>query len=123
MLFSILIPTLEERRELFARLHKILTAQIQAAHLESQVEILDLCDRRELSLGTKRNRLIAAAQGEFIAFIDDDDAVADNYVSLICQALQAHPDIDCLGITGQVYFRGRHPHRFVYSLRYDHYFS
>ena len=123
MLFSILIPTLLDRRELFARLQKTLTAQIQAANLESQVEILELCDNHEMALGAKRNQLIARATGEFIAFVDDDDAVADNYVSLIGQTLQAHPDADCLGINGLVYFRGQHPHRFVYSLRYDHYFS
>lgn len=123
MLFSILIPTLDERRAVFTRLDQALHSQIDAAHLQNEVEILELCDAREQALGVKRNRLIQAARGEFIAFVDDDDAVAENYVTLICNALVAHPGVDCLGITGQVYFRGKHPHRFVYSQQYNHYFS
>jgi hypothetical protein len=55
--------------------------------------------------------------------VDDDDDVSDTYVEAICDALRLHPEVDCLGITGLVYFRGVHPHRFVYSARYDHYFS
>lgn len=123
MLFSILIPTLFERAKLYGRLRAQLDAQISAAGLQDRVEILDLCDNRELSLGAKRNRLVERARGEFIAFIDDDDSVSANYVNLICEALVKHPHVDCLGITGRVYFRGAHPHPFVYSLRYDHYFS
>lgn len=123
MLLSILIPTLEERRAVFAPLYAELRAQIAAAQLEHAVEVLELCDARQAPLGAKRNQLIAAARGEFIAFVDDDDKVAENYVALICAALKAEPQTDCVGITGRVYFRGAHARRFVYSLRYDHYFS
>lgn len=123
MLFSILIPTLQERRTLFTRLEKNLRAQIENAQLQNDVEILELCDNRAESLGAKRNELIQRARGEFIAFVDDDDDVTENYVTLICEGLTRHPDVDCLGITGLVYFRGAHPHRFVYSAQYDHYFS
>lgn len=123
MLFSVLIPTLQERRAQFARLRETLRAQIANAQLQNAVEILELCDNREQALGAKRNELIQRARGEFVAFVDDDDAVAENYVTLVCEALTRHPDVDCLGITGRVYFRGAHPHRFVYSAQYDHYFS
>lgn len=123
MLFSILIPTLQERRAQFLSLYENLRAQIEAANLAQAVEILELCDNRESTLGAKRNQLLEKARGEFVAFVDDDDAVAENYVALICAALTRHPDVDCLGITGIVYFRGAHPHRFVYSAQYDHYFS
>ncbi len=122
-LFSILIPTLGERRAQFLRIYETLRAQIETAQMENDVEILALCDNREQSLGAKRNLLLQRARGEFVAFVDDDDAVAEDYVMLICEALARHPEIDCLGFTGLVYFRGAHPHRFVHSLRYDHYFS
>lgn len=91
--------------------------------MQAEVEILEACDARQKALDAKRNELIAQAQGEFIAFVDDDDRVADDYVALICNALRANPTVDCLGITGLVYFRGTRPHRFVYSAQYDHYFS
>lgn len=122
-LFSILIPTLGERRAQFLRIYETLRAQIETAQLQNDVEILALCDNREQSLGAKRNLLLQRARGEFVAFVDDDDAVAENYVTLICEALARHSEIDCLGFTGLVYFRGAQPHRFVHSLRYDHYFS
>lgn len=123
VLLSILIPTLQERGAQYARLCAQLEGQISNAGLRDHVEIVALCDKRELSIGAKRNALLARARGEFSAFVDDDDRVAENYVTLICDALTAHPDMDCLGITGLVYFRGAHPKRFIYSVQYDHYFS
>jgi hypothetical protein len=42
----------------------------------------------------KRNELMAAAVGMYVAFIDDDDTVADNYVESICDAILRHgPDV------------------------------
>lgn len=121
MLLSILIPTLEDRTALFDALHGQLKAQIARSRLDGEVEILYLRDAGQTPTGTKRNQLMAMAQGEFIAFIDDDDAISDDYVPLICEALRQHPGIDCIGIRGTVTFRGRHPRRFVHSLRYRTY--
>ncbi len=123
MRFSILIPTLIERRAAFERLVEKLARQIDDDGLQGEVEILDYPDNGEHTLGSKRNELVRRARGEFVAFVDDDDDVSDNYVVSICRALRDDPTVDCLGITGIVYFRGAHPHRFVYSLRYEHYFS
>ena len=123
MLLSILIPTLDERRRILPRLLFKLHRQIERGGLENRVEIHVLCDNREQSTGAKRNALIDMAKGEFVAFVDDDDDVHEDYIGQIVNALIAHPDVDCLGITGQVYFRGSHPRRFVHSLQYDRYFS
>jgi glycosyltransferase involved in cell wall biosynthesis len=78
MLLSILIPTLESRKEEFHRLYEKLSNQIIGNSLADEVEILYLLDNREYSLGFKRNRLIEKAIGRFVAFIDDDDDVSDN---------------------------------------------
>ncbi len=116
MLLSILIPTLESRRPLFDRIHAKLTAQIHAGGWERDVEIVSLCDRGEMTTGAKRNALMDRARGQFIVSVDDDDDVSDRYVGVIGDALRAHPDVDCLGIKGEVTFRGRYRRTFVYSI-------
>jgi len=123
MLFSILIPTLRERRAEFERLEGRLKAQVSAGGMADRVEIVALCDDREQSVGAKRNKLLEMARGEFTAFVDDDDGVHEDYVGLIARALRENPGVDCLGINGLVYFRGVRPKRFVHSARYDRYFS
>lgn len=123
MLLSILIPTLESRRALFGRVHGQLAAQVAAAGLDADVEILDCRDNGERTTGWKRNRLLERAQGEFVAFVDDDDTVSGDYVSRICNAIRSHPGIDCIGIRGVVNFRGGHPREFVHSIRYSDYRS
>ncbi len=121
MLLSILIPTLESRRALFERVHGQLIAQVAAAGLAEDVEVLHLRDNGERSTGWKRNRLIEQAQGEFVAFVDDDDSVSDDYLTRICAAIRSHPEIDCIGIRGTIRFRGTHPREFVHSTRYSDY--
>jgi hypothetical protein len=85
------------------------------------VEILVFEDGGQHSIGRKRNALLQRAAGRFVVFVDDDDDVSDDYVRLITGALWERPDVDCIGIKGQVTFRGRHPRTLIYSLQYDHY--
>lgn len=123
MLFSILIPTLESRKERFSRLYEKLGKQIAENSLVSEVEVLYFLDNKEHSLGFKRNELIRMAKGKFIAFADDDDDISDDYVSLICRVIKENPDIDCIGIKGIITFNGKEPHIFIHSLKYKEYFS
>lgn len=123
MLLSILIPTLESRRELFESLRADLAAQIRQASLENEVEILSLCDKGEMPLGAKRNALIQKAAGEFVVFVDDDDRVSGDYVERISDAIRRRPGIDCVGIRGVITFRGKRPSAFIHSLRYPDYSS
>jgi glycosyltransferase involved in cell wall biosynthesis len=123
MTLSILIATLTRRHDQFARLHSCLRAQIQAAGLDTQVEILTELDAGELTVGAKRNRLLQRATGDFIVFIDDDDELHPNYIRLICDTLARHPDIDTVGFRGIITFRGRRPSVFEHSLRHTDYFS
>ena len=121
VLLSILVPTLVERDEVFARLHANLSAQIRRNGLVNRVEIDSLRDNRERTTGDKRNALIASAAGEFIVFVDDDDDVHDDYIAVIASALLMHEGVDCLGIRGVVDFRGKWPRQFVHSTRYREY--
>lgn len=121
--FSVLIPTLESRRAAFDSLTGELHRQIAAAGLQSEVEVLSLCDDGSQTTGAKRNELLRRASGEFVAFVDDDDRLSPDYVVRICDAIRRRPDIDCIGITGIITFRGGHPRRFVHSIRFSDYSS
>jgi hypothetical protein len=121
MLLSILIPTLERRRPSFERLRAALDAQIRARGASDRVEILAACDGGRVPTGTKRNGLVARARGEFVASVDDDDAVNDAYIPSLLAAIEGSPRADCVGIVGEVRFRGGHTRRFVSSRRNTEY--
>jgi glycosyltransferase involved in cell wall biosynthesis len=123
MQLSLLIPTLECRRNQLSCLVEGLESQVRNAGRSSDVEILTNRDAGEHSIGYKRNILLGRAKGEFVAFIDDDDEVSERYIELICGALERRPEVDCLGIRGIITFRGSHPREFVHSLRYSDMFS
>jgi glycosyltransferase involved in cell wall biosynthesis len=61
------------------------------------VEVLTQIDNGEESTGVKRNQLLRNASGDYVAFIDDDDLVADDYVYKILSAIESAPDV--VGLT------------------------
>jgi len=84
-----------------------LQAQIRRLDDPSEVEVLSLCDDMVITIGAKRNRLLDMAQGEYLCFIDDDDRVLGDYISLILMALRSKPD--CVGIKVLTTFDGGFP--------------
>ena len=89
---SILIPTLPQRFEMYEDLRDNLMEQM--GQYAEQIELLT-DDSLTDTIGTKRNRLLKEANGEYVCFIDDDDRVASSYVWNIMEALHAHPNVDC----------------------------
>jgi len=77
-LLSILIPALRSRRPARGQLESELYRQI--AQCPEQIELLIDEDNGEAPSGTKRNRLHARARGHYLAFCDDDDQVAPDYL-------------------------------------------
>jgi len=57
------------------------------------VEILLLLDNKQRSIGKKREALVKVAQGEYLAFVDDDDDVAEGYIGEILEAIENRPDV------------------------------
>jgi glycosyltransferase involved in cell wall biosynthesis len=93
-LLSILIPTVAGREHKLARLMRGLEPQLRL-----DVEVLIFPDARSMSIGEKRNRLVDLASGDYIAFVDDDDQVTDDYVSSITSMLaQRRPDVLCFSV-------------------------
>jgi glycosyltransferase involved in cell wall biosynthesis len=93
MKLSILIPTLNESRNIrmLARLRKILDPQI--CKYPGQVEIVINDAGRRMSTGEKRNILIKNSEGEYFCFIDDDDVVSDYYVEELLKAIEQGLDV------------------------------
>ena len=114
MKLSILICSIFERRRELSGLMDILFPQVSPL---KDVQVLIDVDDKAKSIGAKRNDLLQKADGEYIVFIDDDDGIADDYVSKLYHALETGPD--CVGIEGVMTIRGHNPKRFVHSLRFQ----
>ena len=91
---SILIPTVPSRvNNKFITLIENLQTQIG---YKKNVEIIGLFDNKKRTLGEKRQSMIDIANGDYITFIDDDDRVADTYITDILLTLEKNPDCDCV---------------------------
>lgn len=110
-LLSILIPTVFGREASCA----LLVEKIMRNGM-SRLQILIDKDCKEKTIGEKREGLYAEAKGVYSWQIDDDDAIADDAIELVLEAIRQGPDCitfeeKCL-INGQ-YFRSN------FSLQYD----
>jgi glycosyltransferase involved in cell wall biosynthesis len=102
---SILICSLHKRFGMLGTLLRNLHCQIEEANAVGVVEVLVNADGGEKSTGKKRNELIGNAKGEWVVFVDDDDEVANCYVTEILKALQSNPD--AVGLSGRITTNGR----------------
>lgn len=118
-LLSILICTLPDRRALAADLLTDLDRQITAGGYQEAVELL-ISDKEGVSIGAKRNALVGAANGHYSAFIDDDDRVADTYISDHMRLLDGDTHLDGIGFYGIMTKDGRNPTKFIHSARFQH---
>lgn len=72
------------------RLMTILQPQLER-HPECEL-IIDATGR-EMMTGTKRNKLMDRAVGEYTVFVDVDDRIADDYLDKIMEAIKSNPDV------------------------------
>jgi len=80
-----------------------------------------LSDNRELTIGAKRNQLMNNAKGKYIAFVDDDDEIGNDYLASILNAIETEqPDV--IGMTGIMRWQRtrkmRTDHRFTHSIEH-----
>lgn len=89
MKLSILTPAVPSRLEKLGALCACLAAQIGGL----PVEHLVLLDNKKRTVGEKRDALLRAARGEYVAFVDDDDSVAPSYVEFLLREIAFSPDV------------------------------
>jgi len=117
MKFSILICAVPSRIAKLTKLLEKLNNQIK----DKLVEVLVLYDNKKRSVGAKRNSLLNMAQGEYIAFIDDDDTVADNYIDKILETIDKNQNVDVINFTQATIFAdGRLTQICTYGLTYEY---
>lgn len=116
MKLSILVPTTHTRRNTF--LPKILD-QLYSQYdklsypQQQEVEILVLQDNKTIMLGSKRNELIRLAQGDYVVFLDDDDRIAQDYISTLLKATSLGSDV--ITFKASVSLNGEQPKECVYT--------
>ena len=89
MIISILTPTIPGREKKLQALQRRIEKQIGI----QAVEHLILSDNRKRSIGAKRQALLDIARGQYIAFVDDDDDIADSYVEELLAAAASGADV------------------------------
>jgi glycosyltransferase involved in cell wall biosynthesis len=115
--WSILIPSLTERKQFLAHLIDKLQNQIRNSGLENDIEVITFVDDRNYTIGFKRNVLVQQAKGKYVSFIDDDDDVSETYIIDIYDVLKQSPDV--VGIKG-IHTGGNSIVYFVCSTRFIH---
>jgi len=114
-LISILIPTLIERREVFNHLIDNIHKQIKENKYEEKVEVLSICDDRNLKLSVKRNMLQKMSSGKYFCHIDDDDSLESDFCISVIRHIEDLPifqknEPDCIGFNQLAKVQGK---RFV----------
>lgn len=108
---SILMPALAARE---SPMRPLIEAQIAG---RDDAEFLVEVDQGEARSGAKRQRLLERARGEYVAFVDDDDEVADEYLEAILERCSLGPDV----VTFELDFvrRGRVAETWSFGLHAD----
>lgn len=124
MLFSILIPTTNDREVYFADVMSELCRRVKQRSDRTgedywrHVEILKDPRCKEFSIGEKRNDLLFAATGEYVAFVDSDDMVSPDYIDTAISNIRQYKP-DCLSLRGIMTTDGVSPEVFEHSLKYS----
>jgi hypothetical protein len=78
--WSVLVPTIPGREQSLESLLAGIREKVARLAPHLRVEYRVNFDRREKSIGRKREELLQEAQGRYMSFIDDDDQMTDSYI-------------------------------------------
>lgn len=122
---SILVPSVSSRRSGFLpRSLELLYGQLEKLQKEDQddVEILFLVDNKTMTLGDKRNEMVAIARGEYVVFVDDDDRVSEDYIKTLLEECRKG-EYDCISFLCSVTINSGAPKICRYSKEYGRDFN
>lgn len=108
---SVLVCSIESRRHFLARLLAGLSYQVGGG-----CELLIDTDDGDTTIGEKRNRLLDRSAGQYVCFIDDDDAVSDDYVKRILEATK--DGADCVGFKVARFLDGEYQGEATHSIHH-----
>lgn len=86
-ILSILTPAV------YSRLGKVQTLAAKIMAEGWNVEHLVLYDNKRRTVGEKRDALLRASIGAYVAFVDDDDDIMPDYIPAILKAAESAPDV------------------------------
>lgn len=89
LILSILTPAVPSR---IAQIDK-LCVEIGRQTNGLPVEHLVMIDNKRRTVGEKRDALLRASRGRYVAFVDDDDWISPDYVQSLLGAARANPDL------------------------------
>jgi hypothetical protein len=114
---SVLICTIPSRNNMFVDLLNNITRLKQKTRLTIEV----LFNKNEnITIGEKRNKLLASCNGTYCCFIDDDDKITDDYFTVIEESELMY---DCISLNGMMYTNGVKNRPFYHSLKYNHWYE
>ena len=108
---SILLPTIHKHRNYFKAMKECLSQQEGIEQCEIVVD-----ESEAYNIGTKRNKLLQRAKGDYVWFIDVDDMIAYNAVKLVLEACKEGSD--CIGISGTITTNGKNEKQWHISKDY-----
>lgn len=110
---SVLIPTVESRKESLNRL--VLELNRICLERSYSIEIITLLDNFENTVGVKRTRLRELSTAPYSCFIDDDDMVSEQFMENAFQCYKL--DLDCCKVIGLRTNDGKEDSTFELSIR------
>lgn len=93
VVLSILTPSVWSRMDQCMALKNKIEKQISENDTEHKIEHLVLFDNRVMSIGRKREALVQSASGKYVAFVDDDDDISDDYIKEFLVACENDSDV------------------------------
>ena len=91
MTVSVIIPV--ARRDLLQTCRRSVDESIALCDANVDWDIVEVFDDERKGVSWARNEGLRRSTGEYIAWVDDDDVVSEDWASAICEGVESRPDV------------------------------